>query len=125
MTTKAQKKPLASTPTGYPNGHNPNSLVNLAKGRAKLAEMRKNGELTNPGGYSLRSELKQALKDRRRELLENTIQGAIDLMPTPFHEVWDRVDGKLNDKPVTPNVNVVFVIGRGYANQPLLKEGEE
>ena len=106
MTTHS-KKPLSPTPSGYPEGYHPNTLANLAKGRAKLAEMRKNGILTNPKGYSLKSALIDTLakpltppkKDAlaRDLFIHSTIEGAILREPTPFKEVWDRVDGRLQD----------------------------
>ena len=100
----SQIKPLSSKGKGT----NPNSLANLVKGRARLVEKRKNGELSNPQGYSLKAELKHALKERRHELIEATIQGAIELQPTPFHEVWDRVEGPVKDTRVENQDNRVL-----------------
>ena len=76
-------------------------------------------------GYSLTSELKHALnKKRRLAIVNSTIEGAILREPTPFKEVWDRVEGKLQDKEQIRDVNVVFVIGRGYRDLPQLTEGD-
>lgn len=135
-TSEISSKPLALTPTGYPNGHNPHSLANLKKGRAKLAEKRKNGELTNPNGYSITSEIKQMLREDAefispharpkdklfrqqiaREMLVKAAQGDVPMVK----EVLDRTEGKVpepaKDIPVT-NINVVFVVGRGYVETP-------
>ena len=102
---------MANSPKQAKTKHrmHPNSLKNLTP--FKPGE---NGD--KPGqGYSLRAELKHALKLRRKELVDSTIEGAIKREPTPFKEVWDRVDGKVpGDTPPVANVNVVFVIGRGY-----------
>jgi len=47
-------------------------------------------------GYSLKSELKHALtKEKRLELINSTIEGAILREPAPFRELWDRIEGKV------------------------------
>ena len=75
----------------YLQGKHPNSLKNL-----KPFKPGENGD--KPGqGYSLTAELKHALRDRRKELVNSTIEGAILRETTPFKEVWDRVEGKLTD----------------------------
>ena len=53
-------------------------------------------------------------------------EGAIKREPTPFKEVWERLEGKVpGDQPPASNIKVVFVIGRGYSNQPLLEEAKD
>lgn len=135
-------------PLKIEHGKHPNSIANLAKGRAKLVEMRKNGELLNPNGYSLKSRLlnlldKPLVKPGEDstvgdQLAYSSIEGAILREPTPFREVWDRVDGKLQDAqaPFQDNrvINIIVSsekakeltegVGEfGIFNRELLKEG--
>ena len=102
MTTTNSNKPLSSTPGGYPNGYNPNGLANLVKGRARLAEKRANGELTNPAGYSVTAEVKQILKNktRRVEIAETMVRESAAGNVPMVRELLDRVEGKVEpDKP--------------------------
>ena len=101
----------ALIPTQYPPGTNGNNGGN---------------------GYSLKAELKHALnKEKRLELVNSTIEGAILREPTPFKEVWDRVDGKvLGDQPTGTQdnrvLNFVFVLPDGTKVTPkALIEGNE
>jgi len=79
----------------YARGKHPNTLRNL-----KSYPPGVNG---NPKpGNSLTAMLKNALQDRSKEgkllaikLIESTIEGAIKREPTPFKELWDRVEGKV------------------------------
>lgn len=73
-------------------GKNPKSLANLIP--------YKPGQNGNPKpGNSLLAVLKNALtKEKRLEIINSTIEGAILREPAPFHEVWDRVEGKVPDK---------------------------
>ena len=103
----------------YSQGKNPNSLKNL-----KPFKPGENGE--RPGqGYSLTSALRHALGDKgeRDKLIKSTIEGAIKRESTSQNIVWDRVDGKLRDKEEIRDINIVFVIGKGYQDTPFLKEG--
>ena len=103
-----QKKPLKTKG----KGNNPNSQANLVLGRAKLAELRKNGVLTNPNGYSLTAAIKHQLAKEAdfisptatpntklwgeqitRAILVRAASGDVPMVK----EVWDRVDGKVND----------------------------
>ena len=85
---------------GDQRGLHPHSLMNLHEKGTWVK-----GQSGNSVGWSLTSELKHTLsaKVRRKELVESTLQGAILREPTPFREVWDRVEGKLKD---TGDVNV-------------------
>lgn len=103
----SQKKPLKSDG----RGKNPNSQANLVKGRAKLAELRENGVLTNPTGYSLTADIKHKLSEVAdfisptatphtklwrdqiaRAILVKAASGDVPMVK----EVWERVDGKVS-----------------------------
>mgnify|MGYP001577377962 FL=1 len=57
------------------------------------------GNLGSGNGYSLTAELKHALnKQKRMEFVNSTIEGAMLREPTPFRELWDRVEGKVPEK---------------------------
>ena len=98
----------------------PNSLANLKPPYKK-------GENGHGRVYPLKERLYHALDKPLTVPKKNapvgemlvyaTLKGALDLIPTPFRETWDRVEGKVEDKKPTANVNVVFVIGKGYAGQ--------
>lgn len=117
-----QKQETSGEPLKIQHGKHPNTLANLVKGRAKIAEMRSNGELTNSEGYSLTSALKYSLSKpvsqpaldapARDHVVYQTIQGALKREPTPFKEVWDRVDGRLDNLPqgITDNRVINFII---------------
>ncbi|KKN76921.1 hypothetical protein LCGC14_0365730 [marine sediment metagenome] len=84
-----------------PKQVHPNTLKALEENRE--ATQFKPGKSGNREGYSLTSELKHALKDKekRRQFIESTIEGAINREVTPFKEVWDRVEGKsVGEEPV-------------------------
>ena len=107
MTTDPNKY-LAHTPSGYVNGYAPQSLANLAKGRARLAEKRARGEPINPDGYSLTSRLKQSLTKPLKKPLPDapagdllvyaTLKAAIATKAIPFLETWNRSEGKVPEK---------------------------
>lgn len=84
----------------------PNSLKNLIP--------YKPGQNGNPKpGNSLTAQLKNALVDNpelAKQFIASTIQGAIKREPTPFRELWDRVDGKLVDKTAILGDIVIEVI---------------
>jgi len=92
---------------------NPNSLRNLKPPYPKGVS----GNANSGNGYSLTSELKHTLRNRelRKQIVASAIEGAILREPAPFKEVWERVDGKVpeNTLPLR-NLNIVFVIGKGY-----------
>ncbi len=102
---------------------NPKSLQNLADGTASWNW--KPGQGGNVKGYSLKSRLLDALVHNGKlepqcigdEIVLSTIEGAKLREPAPFREVWDRCEGKQtsDDKPPPANVQVIFVIGKGYA----------
>lgn len=85
---------------GDKRGLHPNSLKNLKPGD--------NGLNHNLDGYSLKSALKHSLNEPLKKpdkdapardlVVYSTIEGAILREPTPFKEVWDRVEGKVPDK---------------------------
>jgi len=89
----------------------------------------KPGQNGNPKpGNSLKASLMNAmlvpLKEpssdapARDHIVYATLKGAINCEPSSAHlrEVWDRVEGPLANKVIPPDVNVVFVIGRGYSD---------
>ena len=112
----------------YKRGMNPHSRKNL------LGPRWKKGESGNPQGTSLSADLKRALDKPLEEpsedaparelLIYSTLEGAIKREPTPFKEVWDRVDGKLSeqrtgDSGVEVRVqNFVFILPDGTKMAP-------
>ncbi len=123
-----QKTPSASMK--YPPGKHPNSRKNL-----KPYPPGVNG---NPKpGNSLKAVLLNALLEPLKKPAEDapardhvvyaTLKGAISCEPTSAHlkEVWDRVEGKLQDKEAIRDINVVFVIGKGYKEIPQLIDGKD
>lgn len=104
----------------YRRGFHPNSRKNL------LGPRWQKGQSGNPNGYSLTAALKDALRKPLKksesgrsaadELIYSTIEGAINLEPAPFHEVWDRVEGKVPDKgppaqPGNQTLNIIMLDG--------------
>jgi hypothetical protein len=97
----------------YGRGKHPNSKKNLI--------MFPPGHNGNPNpGLSLTCRLRKALLESKKEpgkdasvaeqLVYSTLEGALKREPTPFREVWDRVDGKLQDTPpVFTDVKVMIV----------------
>lgn len=82
----------------------PNSLKNL------IPLTKGHNNHGNHEGYSLRAELKHALvKEKRLLIVNSTIEGAILREPTPFKELWDRVDGRM-PQPVSGEVDVTHTI---------------
>ena len=86
----------------YPPGRHPNCLKNL--------KPFKSGENGNPHRpYPLKQQLEDALRRplasphqkaaAGKHLVYSTLQGALLREPTPFREVWDRIEGKLQDTP--------------------------
>ncbi len=107
----------------YKRGKHPNSLKNL-RPRWKL------GQSGNPHGQSLSAELKRALDKPLKEppedapardlLIYSTLEGAILREPTPFKEVWDRLEGKVpGDQPLANQDNRVVNI---YVSSDKAKE---
>lgn len=111
----------------------PMSLANLAIGRARLVEKRKNGELSNPEGSSLTSALKRGLNKPfqvpdvdapvRDHIVYKTLKGAYDLVPVAFKETWDRAEGKVpGDVPPASQdnrvTNFVFILPDGTKVSP-------
>ena len=100
----------------------PNSLANLAPPFPPGV----NGQIATGRvkGYSLKARLRDSLDKKLvaptadspavEHLIHSTIEGAIAREPTPFKEVWDRIDGRVEERHVNLNVNVKFVVGRGY-----------
>lgn len=80
---------------------------------------------SDSNGYSLTSELKHALnKEKRLAIVNSTIEGAILREPTPFRELWDRVEGKLQDKERLPLTDIKILIVYEGDRKPELVEGE-
>ena len=79
---------------------NPKSIANLIP--------YKKGENGHKGGYNLTERLRHQLDHPLIEPGENaptgerlvyaTLKGALELVPSPFHETWDRAEGKVPDK---------------------------
>jgi len=123
---------IASTVKKFRPGTHPNSLAAIKKHQWKP------GQNGNPKpGNSLKAALLNALGEplkepganatARERIIYATLKGAIDCEPTSAHlkEVWERVEGKIPSDILPPqNVNVVFVIGKGYKDAPQIIEGE-
>ena len=96
----------------YKHGRNPNSLKALGEHRRTWPK----GQSGLPTGISLTAALKEALRtndgEKRRKLIDSTLAGAILREPTPFKEVWDRVEGKVAEKgpPVNNDNRVLNII---------------
>ena len=106
----------------------PNSLKNLKPPYPPGVS----GNEGSGNGYSLKAELKHALRDKekRKELIDSTIAGAILREPTPFKEVWDRVEGKVpGDVPpsASPGSQVlnIIVVGGGDNLKDILAQVKE
>ncbi len=92
----------------------PNSLANLPPTQWQKGVSGNSGG----NGYSLLSELKHALnKQKREDFVNSTIEGAILREPTPFKELWERIEGKV-PQPLTGKLelthDIAFIIGKGY-----------
>ena len=91
--------PSVKHPTKYAPGHHPNSRKNLVVGDI--------GQDHSRTGYSITSRVKDYLgkplkppppdAPARDLIAYSAVQGAILREPTPFREVWDRIDGKVSD----------------------------
>ena len=114
----------------YPPGRHPNSIK---AGTANLIPY-KPGQNGHGRVYSLANRLKHALDKplaipeknatAGEQIVYKTLAGAIDLVPVAFREVWDRTEGKVpGDTPPIQNINVIFVIGKGYQSQVPTIEG--
>ncbi len=116
---------------GDKRGLHPNSVANLRPGNPPVD--------TNHNGYSITSTLKDLIhkeaefiapharpKDKlwreqiAREILVKAAQGDVPMVK----ELLDRTEGKVPDKQLIANVDVVFIIGKGYKEIPQLKEAE-
>ena len=57
------------------------------------------------------------------QLVYATLKGAIELVPTPFRETWDRVEGKIREpepeRPQLPPINFVFILPDGTQVSPV------
>lgn len=103
----------------YPPGKHPNTL---AAGLKNLKPY-KPGENGHGRVYPLKERLRHAL-DKPTSFLDEepksigdamvraTLKGALDLIPSPFHETWDRVEGKVKDEtpPVSQDNRVINII---------------
>ena len=110
-------------------------------GRGKHPNSRKNlipylpGHQGNKGNpYPITSELKDILRrnkgKRAKDVAETMILTAC--LPnsrsysTALTQLLDRAEGKVpGDQPLVTNVNVVFVIGKGYRDAPQLTEEKD
>ena len=97
-------------------GRHPNSLANLKSGW--------HGQDLSMNGVSLTQELKAKLRKDptlRKQIVESTLEGALKREPTPFREVWDRVDGRLQDNPPqVQGVTVINILVRGEHMREML-----
>ena len=102
-------------------GRHPNSLANLKSGW--------HGQDLSMNGVSLTQELKAKLRKDptlRKQIVESTLEGALKREPTPFREVWDRVDGRLQDNPPqVQGVTVINILVRGEHMKELLAKVAE
>ena len=80
-------------------------------------------------GVSLTQELKTKLRKDptlRKQIVESTLEGALKREPTPFREVWDRVDGRLQDNPPqVQGVTVINILVRGEHMREMLAKVAE
>ena len=102
-------------------GRHPNSLANLKSGW--------HGQDLSMNGVSLTQELKAKLRKDptlRKQIVESTLEGALKREPTPFREVWDRVDGRLQDNPPqVQGVTVINILVRGEHMREMLAKVAE
>ncbi len=111
------------TPVKYKRGQNPISQKNL-----KPFPPGVNG---NPHpGHSLTLALKDALHkspELRKQLIESLIKGAILREPTPFRELWDRHEGKLQDTKaeITIDNRQLIIIVQDQETKELLERVAE
>jgi len=108
---------------------NPNSLANLIP--------YKKGENGHGRVYPLKERLRHALdhpltkpKDDApagEHIVYATLKGAIDLVPSPFHEVWDRVEGKVpgdNQVVLQDNRAINIIVSSDKAKELTEKIGD-
>ena len=133
--TQTSTKRLTTKRRGHPQT-NPRSLANLRPGNPPVD--------SGKHGYSLKSRLFDALDKAdisqiKRETVGDqivlaTIKGAIDLVPVAHKEVWDRVEGSVNQQqPAGNNLQINIVVSptgqellmrlRANGGKPALKEG--
>ncbi len=91
----------------YKRGQHPNSRASLKPGY--------HGQDLSHNGVSLTTVLKTKLhrtKALQEKLVDSAIEGALLREPTPFKEIWDRVDGKLESlaPSLTLNINAEKVL---------------
>jgi len=102
-------------------GRHPNSLANLKSGW--------HGQDLSMNGVSLTQELKAKLRKDptlRKQIVESTLEGALKREPTPFREVWDRIDGRLQDNPPqVQGVTVINILVRGEHMREMLAKVAE
>ena len=111
-----------SSPIKRGRGHHPNSRRNLIRGYHGQ-------DNSGNGGYSLTVALKAALRKSPeicQQIVNSTIEGAILREPTPFREVWDRVDGPLKDTPpvTVDNRQIIIQVNSERAKELLERIGE-
>ncbi len=92
----------------------------------------KPGQNGHQGGYNLTERLRHSLDHPLTEPDENspagerlvyaTLKGALDLVPTPFREAWDRAEGKVTDVKEIRGELVLRIVDD--ADNPPAEEGE-
>ena len=107
---------------GDRRGLHPNTLANLEKSPAPIWEPGQSGHIQ---GESLKGCL-QRLAEKplvkpdpktapaKEQIAYATLEGAVLREPTPFKEAWERLEGKVPEKHLIAQVDVVFIIGKGY-----------
>jgi len=113
-------KKLPSIQTKYARGLHPNSRKNLRNGNFDDFNR-------DYSGFKLTKALKLALmaggKQKAQELIKSTIEGALLREPTPFKEVWDRVEGRIQDDKPQYNDNRQYnIIIQGEENKAKLQQ---
>lgn len=123
MTTKlsrSKRKPRKHT-----------SYMPSPKSLANLIPYKKGENGHQFGGFNLTERLKHALRkhpEQVEQIICSTIEGCILREPTPFHEVWDRMEGKVPDRtiPGSPELiqNFIFILpdGTKLAPKALIEE---
>ncbi len=62
-------------------------------------------------------------KEKRQQIAQTMIDESIAGNVPMVRELLDRTEGKVpGDQPPAININVVFVIGRGYKDPPVIQE---
>ena len=113
-----------SQPTKYGWGQHPNSRKNLRPFPSPGDLNRQGKSLT----LRLREQLEKPLEPPppdapvREHIVYSTIEGALKREPTPFHEVWDRVEGRLDRIQIAVDNRRLSIYVRDAETKELLSQ---